>query len=107
MSARGKSLAFTDEEIDELAEMRYADKRTFSLLSLVFTHLDLRHHFHIDHFFPKSRFTPAQLRSEEFSEEEASALREMAGLPAEPPAFGWCREPGEALEATGCVARHL
>ena len=78
MSARGKSLAFTDEEVDELTEMRYGDKRTFSLLSLVFTHLDLRHHFHIDHFFPKSRFTPARLRSEGLSEKEASALREMA-----------------------------
>ena len=78
MSARGKSLAFTDEEIDELTEMRYGDKRTFSLLSLVFTHLDLRHHFHIDHFFPKSRFTPARLRSGGFSEEEAPALPEMA-----------------------------
>ena len=77
MSARGKSLAFTDEEIGELTEMRYGDKRTFSLLSLLFTHLDLRHHFHIDHVFPKSRFTPARLRSEGFSEEEVSSLREM------------------------------
>ena len=77
MSARGKSLAFTDDEIDGLTEMRYGDKRTFSLLSLVFNHLDLRHHFHIDHFFPKSRFTPARLKSEDFSEEEVSTLREM------------------------------
>ena len=78
MSARGKSLTFTDEEIDELTEMRYGDKRTFSLLSLVFNHLDLRHHFHTDHFFPKSRFTPVRLKSVGFSEEEVSALREMA-----------------------------
>lgn len=78
MNTRGKSLMFTDEEIDELTEMRYGDKRTFSLLSLVFNHLDLRHHFHIDHFFPKSRFTPARLKSVGFSEEEVSALREMA-----------------------------
>ena len=78
MSARSKPLAFTDEEIDELTEMRYGDKRTFSLLSLVFTHLDLRHHFHIDHLFPKSRFTPARLRSEGVLEEEVSALGEMA-----------------------------
>ena len=48
------------------------------MLSLVFTHLDLRHHFHIDHFFPKSRFTPTRLKSERFSDEEVSALREMA-----------------------------
>ena len=76
MSARGKPLAFTDEEIDDLTEMRYGDRRTFSLLSLIFNHLDLRHNFHIDHFFPQSRFTPAQLRSKGFSEEESSDLRE-------------------------------
>ena len=77
MNARGKSLIFTDEEIDELSEMRYGDKRTFSLLSLVFTHLDLRHHFHIDHVFPKSCFSPARLRSGGVVEAEVSTLRDM------------------------------
>ena len=76
MNARGKSLAFMDEEIDDLTEMRYGDRRLFSLLSLIFNHLDLRHDFHIDHFFPRSHFTPARLRSEGFSEEEVPDLRE-------------------------------
>jgi len=78
MKTSGRSLAFNDEEIDELAEMRYGDKRTFSLLSMVFTHLDLRHHFHIDHFFPKSHFTLARLRAEGFSEEDVADLHEKA-----------------------------
>lgn len=77
MARRGKSLEFTDEEIDDLTELRYGDQRTFSLLSLVFNHLDLRNHFHIDHIFPKSRFTPAKLKSAGFPEEEASSMREM------------------------------
>lgn len=76
MNARGKSLAFMDEEIDDLTEMRYGDRRLFSLLSLIFNHLDLRHDFHIDHFFPRFHFTPARLRSEGFSEEEIPDLRE-------------------------------
>lgn len=76
MSARGKPLTFTDEEIDDLTEMRYGDRRTFSLLSLIFNHLDLKHNFHIDHFFPQSHFTPAQLKSKGFSEDESSDLRE-------------------------------
>ena len=42
MRSRGKSLAFNTDEIDDLTEMRFGDKRTFSLLSLVFPHLDLR-----------------------------------------------------------------
>lgn len=82
MKARGKGLVFTDEEIDELTEMRYRDRRTFLLLSLVFDHLDLRHHFHIDHIFPKSLFTVRQLAANGFSEEEVLSLRDKAdGLP--------------------------
>ena len=77
MKKRAKSLVFNNEEIEELTEMRYGDKRTFSLLSLIFPHLDLRHHFHVDHFFPKSRFTPARLKSEGFSDEQVDTLREQ------------------------------
>ena len=78
MRSRGKSLAFDDDEIDDLTEMRFGDKRTFSLLSLVFRHLDLRQHFHIDHIFPKSRFTPAKLRDAGFSDADADQLRDFA-----------------------------
>ena len=78
MRSRGKSLAFTDDEIDDLTEMRFGDKRTFSLLSLVFRHLDLRQHFHVDHVFPRSRFTPAKLRDAGFSDTNADQLRDLA-----------------------------
>ena len=40
MRSRGKGLAFDRDEIDELTDMRYGDKRVFSLLSLMFRHLD-------------------------------------------------------------------
>ena len=78
MRGRGKSLAFDDDEIDDLTEMRFGDKRTFSLLSLMFPHLDLRQHFHIDHIFPKSRFTQAKLGQLGYSEEENERLRDTA-----------------------------
>ena len=78
MHSRGKSLAFDDEEIDDLTEIRFGDKRTFSLLSLVFRHLDLRQHFHVDHVYPKSRFTPAKLRDAEFTSADADQLRDFA-----------------------------
>ena len=79
MRSRGKSLVFDDDEVDDLTEMRFGDKRTFSLLSLVFPHLDLRQHFHVDHVFPKSRFTPARLRGLGFSDDESNRLRDFAG----------------------------
>ena len=78
MRSRGKSLAFDDGEIDDLTEMRFGDKRTFSLLSLVFRHLDLRQHFHVDHVFPRSRFTPAKLRDAGFADVDADQLRDFA-----------------------------
>lgn len=76
MRARGKSLTFTNDEIDDITEMRFSDKRTFSLLSLVFPHLNLRQHFHVDHIFPKSLFTPAELRR--FSQQKRDSMRDSA-----------------------------
>ena len=78
MRSRGKSLAFDDDEIDDLTEMRFGDKRTFSLLSLVFRHLDLRQHFHVDHVFPRSRFTPAKLRDAGLEDDEAEYLKDLS-----------------------------
>ncbi len=62
MRGAGKSLAFEDEELDELVDMRYQDRLTFALLSLLFPFIDLRHQFHVDHIFPKARFTRTRLR---------------------------------------------
>ena len=63
MTPRGKSLFFEDEEVEELADMRYGDRLTFALLSLLFPFVDLRNQFHVDHVFPKSRFTEKRLRN--------------------------------------------
>lgn len=62
MTSRGKSLRFVDEEIDELADLEYGGKRTFALLSILFPGFDFSHHFHVDHIYPKSRFTSPKLR---------------------------------------------
>ena len=62
MVRRGRSLIFEDEEIEDLADMRYGDRLTFALLSLVFPQVNLRHHFHVDHVFPRSRFTQQRLK---------------------------------------------
>ncbi len=61
LARRGKSLVFEPEEIEELADMKYGDRRLFPLLSFLFPFIDLRNHFHIDHVFPASRFTTKKL----------------------------------------------
>jgi len=59
MSRRGKSLAFTPEELQDLAESK---DRAFALLSTLYPFVDTQHtKFHIDHIFPQSRFTWGRL----------------------------------------------
>ena len=63
MSNRGKSLAFDAEELDALSDMTYGNRLTFALLSLLFPFVDIRNKFHIDHIFPRARFTEKRLKS--------------------------------------------
>ena len=53
-----------------MADMRYRDRLTFALLSLLFPFVDLRNQFHVDHVFPATRFTDRELRSASISEDE-------------------------------------
>ena len=78
MRSRGKSLDFAVDEVDDLTEIRFGDRRTFSLLSLIFRHLDLRQHFHVDHVFPKSRFTRAKLDTAGISQDKIDQLQDAA-----------------------------
>lgn len=61
MARRGKTLNFEPEEIEELADMAYGDKRLFALLTLVFPFVDTGYNFHIDHVFPKAVFNKRNL----------------------------------------------
>jgi len=56
MAARGKSLNFSPEEVDELVEMPYTDKRVFALLALLYPAVDTHKIFHVDHVFPRALF---------------------------------------------------
>jgi hypothetical protein len=82
MARRGKSLSFSEEEIHELAEMQYGDKRLFAMMSLLFPFVDVRNHFHIDHVFPRALFTRARLRKADVPETEIEGyLESVNGLP--------------------------
>lgn len=78
MAQRGKPLSFDEEEVEELLEMRYSDSRTFLLLSLLFSFVDLRNQFHVDHVFPISRFSPKKLKAAGYEREEGDNLRWLA-----------------------------
>ncbi len=76
MRDQGKILTFVDEELQDLAE---SGDRTFGLLSLLYPFVDLRNnHFHIDHVFPKSRFSPSKLRRAGVAEDDIETFQDCA-----------------------------
>ena len=78
MQRRGKGLTFEVEEIEELADMKYSDRRLFSLMALLFPSMDLRNHFHIDHVFPSRDFSPSRLREAGVNDEKIEEFRDHA-----------------------------
>jgi len=79
MAQRGKSLEFSAEEIEDLADMAIGDRRTFGLLALLSPFIDLqRHQFHIDHIFPRSRFTRKRLHDAKIAAEEVDVFMDCA-----------------------------
>ena len=55
------SLRFDGEEIEDLVATQYGKGRTFPLLALLYPGVNVRNEFHVDHVFPRSRFTPKRL----------------------------------------------
>ena len=74
MARRARSLAFEDEEVEDLADMRYGNRLTFALLSLIFPFVDLRNQFHLDHIFPSARFTNRSLREGDVPDEKIDSF---------------------------------
>ncbi|MBN1091957.1 DUF262 domain-containing protein [Blastococcus sp. TML/M2B] len=70
MGRQGKSLRFDPAQIEDLLDTRYGP-RAYPLLALLYPGVDVRGAFHIDHVFPKSKFTPARLRAAGYSGEVA------------------------------------
>ena len=76
MARRGKSLAFATEELQDLAESK---DRAFALLSTLYPFVDTQHNqFHIDHIFPKSRFTWRRLKDAGVPEDDIPQFQDRA-----------------------------
>lgn len=48
-------------KIEELLQYKKDEKHSFSMLALLYPNLDYKNKFHIDHIFPKSKFTEPNL----------------------------------------------
>lgn len=60
----GKSINFSEEEVDNLSWNEYGGSTTFSVLQLLYPNLDYRNNFHIDHIYPKSKFNEKYLEKQ-------------------------------------------
>ena len=103
MRVRGKSLTFSPEEIEELADMKYGSRDLFGLLTLLFPFVDTRNQFHIDHVFPSCAHFYAGSNSLGLPEDEISRLTEYQGPPLEPSASRGARQSIEERSDAGGV----
>ena len=76
MAQRGKTLTFVEEEIEDLADMRFGDGRMFALLTILFPNLGSLGSSDIDHVFPKARFTPTRLVGAGVPDEDIEEFRD-------------------------------
>jgi Protein of unknown function DUF262 len=78
MARLGKSLRFDEDEIQDLLSISYDDKRTFPLLSMLYPGMDFRNEFHVDHVFPRSRFSKRNLTNAGIPEADLDSVALLA-----------------------------
>ena len=63
MRRSGRGLAFDDEELEDILDMQYGDRRAYGLLALLYPFINVKtNQFHIDHVFPRAQMTESKLK---------------------------------------------
>lgn len=80
-----KSIQFNEDDIDEfLLNLKYGKSDTLSTLMLLYPSLDFSNKFHVDHMYPKSKFTKNYLKMkgvlEEKIDEYTSTVNDISNL---------------------------
>ena len=71
-----RSLAFDDEELDDVVDTEYGSS-AFVLLSLLYPNVNVANEkFHMDHVFPRSKFSRPALHRAGLTHEEGTKVRE-------------------------------
>jgi hypothetical protein len=78
LAAMGKPLSIGSQELDELVDSSYQQRRSFLLLSLLYPGVDTRNEFHVDHVFPRARFTETRLRAQGVPVRDIAALHDAS-----------------------------
>ena len=75
MAARGKSLAVTPEQVEDILRLPYGTARTFAVLAVLFPHVNTRNIHHIDHVFPQALLSRPKLKQAGFDRDAADELQ--------------------------------
>jgi hypothetical protein len=75
MAARGKSLAITSEQIEDILNLSYGAPRTFAVLAILFPHVNTRNIHHVDHVFPQALLSRPKLKQAGIDGDTASELQ--------------------------------
>ncbi|HPD13634.1 MAG TPA: DUF262 domain-containing protein [Planctomycetota bacterium] len=75
-----KSLACTEDDVENLLHYEYGQGYTFSVLALLYPTLDFRNRFHIDHIHPRSLFTKVKLRQRKVEDADIDFCLENVDL---------------------------
>ena len=80
MASLGKSLTFSEQEIDDMLNAKYGGKRTFSVLAMLFPHVDTRNVHHVDHVYPRGLLTQTKLAAAGLSAEDVAECMRVRDL---------------------------
>ncbi|MFK5647911.1 DUF262 domain-containing protein [Ornithinimicrobium sp. LYQ121] len=80
MAQRGKSLALTAEQVEEILSLRYGKPRTFAVLAVLFPHVNTRNVHHVDHVYPQALLSTKELKAAGLDSERVSRLQGLRDL---------------------------
>ena len=72
----GRPLRFEEEELDHLLDRGFGSGAAFSVLALLYPHVDFTNLFHVDHIFPRARFTDKRLGCAGVDPEDITAYQD-------------------------------
>lgn len=77
-SGQRKSISFSDDDINNLLDLKYGKRGTYSALSILYPKLNQSFHFHQDHIHPKSAFHGKKLKKLGFTAEQIDRLKSLS-----------------------------
>lgn len=80
MATLGKAPTFDVEELEDLVELPFGNRRVFVLLSLLYPGVDVNGDYHVDHIYPRKLFSKATLRKAGIDAEAAEDYRAKVNL---------------------------